>query len=290
MQKITHEHYLNLIKNSKSTYYDDLNNKVLTLHDGTFLKLFPRKKLFSSAAIRPHIKKFIKNIKKIEKLGIPCLKIIQAYSIPSIKHDAVNFHPLAGMALRELYNSDTQQRDYLKEKFLNFIDQIQSHGIYLRSINLDNIVLTTESEIGLSDISDIKITHQVLKNCRLKIKNKYIARNEQEREWLKPNIIFIDSSIDEMRQSIRFNSLKKSTSRIARKNSNTLYLKKILEHDIRVELILNYNFVSFLHTSGKGEGSLDTFRILEKEMKYFFEKIYYSNSEELKNTLFFHKK
>jgi len=74
-----------------------------------------------------------------------------------------------GVALRKLYNSDTQQRDCLKEKLLNFIDQIQSHGVYFHSINLDNIILTDEYRIGLSNISDIKITHPVLKKFPLKI-------------------------------------------------------------------------------------------------------------------------
>ena len=48
----------------------------MILQDGTLLKLFRRKRLITSAAIWPYAQRFADNAKKLEKLGIPCPKII----------------------------------------------------------------------------------------------------------------------------------------------------------------------------------------------------------------------
>lgn len=46
----------------------------------------------------------------------------------------------------------------------------------------------------------------------------------------------------------------------------------------------------FLQTHGKGVDTLDSFRILEQENTLLFEKTYRSNSNDLKNTLYFYSK
>lgn len=187
MQKLNHKSYLSLSKNSKSAELDDFNNKVLTLHDGTLLKLFPKKKLLSYTAILSCAKRFAYNAKKLEKLGIPCPKIIQVYRIPSIKYDAVHYQPIAGRSLRKIYKCDTEQHDYLTDKLLNFINHIQTHGVYFHSINLANIILTTESEFGLNDVLDVKFTWKVLNNWLPETDNRYIVNinKEQDRNLLK---------------------------------------------------------------------------------------------------------
>ena len=53
MQQLAHTDYLALRENCKVIEQDGFGDKVMILQDGTFLKLFRRKRLISSAAIWP---------------------------------------------------------------------------------------------------------------------------------------------------------------------------------------------------------------------------------------------
>lgn len=185
MHKLDHQGYLDLRENCKVIEKDGFGDKVMILQDGTFLKLFRRKRIISSAAIWPYAKRFADNAKKLEKLGIPCPRIIEVYRIPSIERDAVHYHPLPGSTLRDLYRGDTQYPDDLPERFLKFVEHIQDLGVYFRSIHLGNVVLTPEGELGLIDISDMKIFRRPLSKWQRRRNHVHMYADDQDREWLK---------------------------------------------------------------------------------------------------------
>ncbi|NLY13350.1 MAG: toluene tolerance protein [Gammaproteobacteria bacterium] len=185
MQKLDHQDYLTLRDNCKVIEQDGSGDKVLILQDGTFLKLFRRKRLITSAAIWPYAQRFADNAKKLEKLGIPCPKIIQVYRIPSIERDAVHYHPLPGTTLRDLYSGDKEYPDDLRERFLTFVEHIQDLGVYFRSIHLGNVVLTPENELGLIDISDMKIFRRPLSKWQRRRNYEHMVRDPEDTHWLK---------------------------------------------------------------------------------------------------------
>ena len=186
MLKLDHSDYLALRENCKVIEQDGFGDKVMILQDGTFLKLFRRKRLITSAAIWPYAQRFADNAKKLEKLGIPCPQIIQVYRIPSIERDAVHYHPLPGTTLRDLHSGETEYPNDLRERFLKFVDHIQDLGVYFRSIHLGNVVLTPDNELGLIDISDMKIFRRPLSQWQRKRNLVHMIRDEKDEQWLKP--------------------------------------------------------------------------------------------------------
>ncbi len=184
MQLLNHEDYLALRHQGKVIEQDGFGDKVIILQDGTFLKLFRRKRLITSAAIWPYAQRFANNAKKLEELGIACPKIIQVYRIPSIERDAVHYYPLPGTTLRDLYRGDLEYPADLRERFLKFVEHIQDLGVYFRSIHLGNVVLTPDDELGLIDISDMKIFRRPLSKWQRKRNFEHMVRDKRDKEWL----------------------------------------------------------------------------------------------------------
>lgn len=185
MQLLNHEDYLALRHQGKVIEQDGFGDKVIILQDGTFLKLFRRKRLITSAAIWPYAQRFANNAKKLEELGIPCPKIIQVYRIPSIERDAVHYHPLPGKTLRDLYRGEMEYPDDLRERFLEFVEHVQDLGVYFRSFHLGNVVLTPENELGLIDISDMKIFRRPLSKWQRKRNEEHMTRDLNDTYWLE---------------------------------------------------------------------------------------------------------
>ena len=184
MHKLDHQNYLKLRENCKVIEQDGFGDKVMILQDGTFLKLFRRKRLITSAAIWPYAQRFADNAKKLEELGIPCPQIIQVYRIPSIERDGVHYHPLPGITLRDLHNGEAEYPNDLRERFLKFVDHIQDLGVYFRSIHLGNVVLTPDNELGLIDISDMKIFRRPLNNWQRERNFVHMLKDNQDKAWL----------------------------------------------------------------------------------------------------------
>jgi hypothetical protein len=194
MHKLDHSDYLALRENCKVIEQDGFGDKVMILQDGTFLKLFRRKRLITSAAIWPYAQRFADNAKKLEELGIPCPKIIQVYRIPSIERDAVHYHPLPGTTLRDLHQGIAEYPEDLRERFLKFVEHIQDLGVYFRSIHLGNVVLTPEEELGLIDISDMKIFNRPLSQWQRKRNFEHMVRDPEDTLWLEKNSLNTDKN------------------------------------------------------------------------------------------------
>lgn len=184
MQILQHDDYLALRKDGKVIEQDGHGDKVIILADGTFLKLFRRKRLITSAAIWPYAQRFADNAAKLKQLGIPCPDIISVYRIPSIERDAVHYHPLPGLTLRQLRDGEGEYPEDIREQFWAFVDRVHDLGIYFRSMHLGNVVLTPEGELGLIDISDLKIYTRSLSK-RLRARNfLHIYKDPKDTAWI----------------------------------------------------------------------------------------------------------
>lgn len=187
MQQLDQDQYLALRKDGKVIEQDGHGDKVIILSDGTFLKLFRRKRLISSAAIWPYAQRFADNAARLKQLGIPCPDVINVYRIPSIQRDAVHYHPLPGLTLRQLRQGEGNCPDDIREQFWAFVDKVHDLGIYFRSMHLGNVVLTPEGALGLIDISDMKIKKKSL-NKQLRARNlAHINKQPEEAVWLQPH-------------------------------------------------------------------------------------------------------
>src|SRR5699024_11861326 len=103
----------------------------------------------------------------------------------SIAGYAVHSLPLPGTTFRDLHSGDAEYPDDLRERFFKFVDHIQDLGVYFRSIHLGNVVLTPEGELGLIDISDMKIYRRPLSKWQRKRNEEHMVRDAEDWQWLK---------------------------------------------------------------------------------------------------------
>ena len=185
MKKLTKEEYITLREGAEVIEADGHGDKVLLLPDGTYLKLFRRKRLISTALIFPYAQRFAQNATKLARLNIPSVSIIELYQIPSCQRTAVHYNPLVGTTLRDLPNGVDE---VLADKLGIFIRDLHDKGIYFRSLHLGNIVLAQENHLGLIDISDMKFLNSPL-SLKLRLRNfKHSARYPNDRDTLNRSI------------------------------------------------------------------------------------------------------
>lgn len=183
---LEHSRYLELRAGARVIEADEHGDKVLLLTDGTYLKLFRRKRLLTSAAWKPYARRFVDNAAALARIGIPCPTVITHYRIPSIGRDAVHYHPLEGHTIRQVIAAgmpDVRAKQ-LRARLLGFIHLLHSLGVFFRSAHLGNIVLTPDDRLGLIDISDLTITWLRLGPFRRRRNMKHVLRYREDREWL----------------------------------------------------------------------------------------------------------
>ena len=192
MKSLTNEEYLEMRAGADVTAADEYGDKVLLLADGTYLKLFRVKRLFTSARLFPYWRRFEKNAQALHALGVPTLKVIESIRLPALDRTAVHYEPLPGSTLREVPDFDSR----LVARLGVFIKELHDKGVYLRSMHLGNVVLTPEGELGLIDIADMKVYRGPLRKG-LRLRNLYhLWRYEQDRRAIAPHHKEFVSSFD----------------------------------------------------------------------------------------------
>ena len=178
---------------------DERGEKVVRLADGTFIKLFRRRRRITSDILRPYARRFVDNALALEKLGIPSPKIIALYRIPEMSCDVVHYHPLPGMTLRAIIANELelQEARHLRLAFNIFVRRLHEKGIYFRSLHLGNVVLTPRLGMGLIDISDVRLHGKPLSRFWRARNLRRMEDMADEREWVDRDIILNKSSIKE---------------------------------------------------------------------------------------------
>lgn len=183
----SHEEYTRLRKNAEILSKDKFGDKVLLLKDGTILKLFRVKRLFSSARIVPYSIRFANNAKNLAELNIPSVKIIDIYKIPSIKRLAVQYEPLKGVTLRNFLKRNPITPQSAKH-LARFIANLHKSGVFFRSIHFANILVLPDGNFGLIDISDMMIIKRALRFKR-RIRNFYhFTRYAIDQHFIAPEL------------------------------------------------------------------------------------------------------
>ena len=183
MQSLDIETYLKLRQGAEVVEADSHGDKVLLMPDGNYLKLFRRKRLFSSALLWPYAQRFADNTKSLQRKGIPCPTIIAVDRIPSIERDAVHYAPLPGQTLRQMIKHD-HGTEGLRRRLGEFVAKLHAKGVYFRSLHLGNVVLTPDNELGLIDIADLKCQRRPLSKQQCMRNFQHMLRYDIDRQWL----------------------------------------------------------------------------------------------------------
>jgi tRNA A-37 threonylcarbamoyl transferase component Bud32 len=213
MNSISKEEYQQLIKGADIIEQDSFGLKVLETKNNEMIKLFRRKRLFSTALLKPYAVRFVDNAKKLHSLGIPTINIKQMLWCPSIKRHIVIYEKLEGELLREALIKDQENPTELFQQFASFIAKLHEKGVYFRSAHLKNILLLPNGTFGLIDISDMQIKRQSL-NINLRQRNfEHILRYQEDKDLFRKSL---DSFL------LRYNSTSQLIEKQAEKIEQTI--------------------------------------------------------------------
>ena len=164
---------------------DGLGPKVLRLADGSFLKLFRRRRWYTSGSFNPYSERFAANSEQLRNKGIPTPQILDLYRLND-GSSAVHYSPLPGNTLRQVLQGITAPavRQALVERFGKFMAQLHEQGVYFRSLHLGNVLVLNDGEFGLIDLADMRIYPSSL-SLSLRQRNlRHMQRYTEDRRWL----------------------------------------------------------------------------------------------------------
>ena len=159
--------------------------KVLRLIDGSFLKLFRRRRWYTSGSFNPYSERFAVNSEQLRNMGIPTPHILDLYRLED-GSTAVHYSPLPGNTLRQVLQGITAPavRQALVERFGKFMAQLHEQGVYFRSLHLGNVLVLEDGEFGLIDLADMRIYPSSL-SLSLRQRNlRHMQRYTVDRRWL----------------------------------------------------------------------------------------------------------
>nr|WP_288357737.1 toluene tolerance protein [uncultured Pseudomonas sp.] len=174
--KLSNEMLTNVTAGAQVLEEDSLGPKVYKLRDGNFLKLFRRKRLISSALLKPYSDRFCRNAERLLELGIPTLTPLELYRLEDVSLSAVLYRPLAGQTLKDIYLSAPEGFKKHLPRLIGFVRSLHRNGVYFRSLHLGNIVLTPQGTLGLIDIADLSFQRRPLSKAKAKRNLAHFSR------------------------------------------------------------------------------------------------------------------
>ncbi|MCP1499301.1 O-antigen ligase/tRNA A-37 threonylcarbamoyl transferase component Bud32 [Pseudomonas migulae] len=174
-----------LTANAQVIEEDGLGPKVLRLVDGSFLKLFRRRRWYTSGSFDPYSERFAINSERLRRMGIPTPPILDLYRLKD-GSSAVHYTPLPGNTLRQVLQAITAPdvREALVERFGKFMAQLHEQGVYFRSLHLGNVLVLEDGEFGLIDVADLRIYPSSL-SLSLRQRNlRHMQRYTVDHRWL----------------------------------------------------------------------------------------------------------
>lgn len=184
MRALPESDYRALRETARVLEQDGHGEKVLTLADGRFLKLFRHKRRFSSSRLYPYARRFADNAAALRRVGVPTVASVEVWRIDCIDRDAVFYEPLPGRNIRKVVaDSEDGGRAVLAE-LPAFIALLHRKGVYFRSLHLGNVLVLPEGGMGLIDVSDMRVGRAAL-SVRLRARNlAHLFNNRDDRQLL----------------------------------------------------------------------------------------------------------
>jgi len=164
---------------------DGLGPKVLRLSDGSFLKLFRRRRWYTSGNFNPYSERFAINSEQLRRMGIPTPQVLNLYRLDD-GSSAVHYAPLPGQTLRQVLQGITAPavRQALVERFGKFMARLHEQGVYFRSLHLGNVLVLEDGEFGLIDLADLRVYPSPL-SLSLRQRNlRHMQRYTVDKRWL----------------------------------------------------------------------------------------------------------
>lgn len=180
MEKVSAQAYAELIRSCKVLEKDNHGEKVLLDEAGLIIKIFRRKRLFSSALFFPYVRRFSSNAKRLQQRNIPTITILKLGHCSQPKRDLVWYRPIAGETLRDYCQINGSGS--IIEILAWFVAELHHKGILFRSLHWGNIIVSDELTLGLIDIADIRFYRRSLTLVQRQRNFHHMLRYSVDRE------------------------------------------------------------------------------------------------------------
>lgn len=169
--------YRSLVDRCQILERDYFGEKVLKTPEGLMVKIFRRKRFFTTATFFPYALRFIRNTRRLAARGIVTVSVVDHAYCPELQRHLVTYHPLEGKTLRDILRASPSDVDGLLYRTAGFIATLHQKGVYFRSLHFGNIVVSPDGEnFGLIDVADMTFRSRSLSN-RLRVRNfRHILR------------------------------------------------------------------------------------------------------------------
>ena len=135
---------------------DSHGPKVVRLPSGDLLKIFRSRRNPLLERLLPAARRFHKNSKRLNDLGIATPKVHDTFWIARNSISACVYAPLQGTPLDSLFSSARGEFSALVQELATYILLMHRRGIYFRSLHLGNILQTPDGGFGLIDFLDMR--------------------------------------------------------------------------------------------------------------------------------------
>jgi hypothetical protein len=135
---------------------DERGYKVVRLQTGDILKIFRVRRKISGARVYSHARRFMRNAERLHKLGVNTVVCKRLYHFANSTDTAVLYSPLAGYTVKKLLDGHLLNQEMAMALGV-FIARLHQLGIHFRSLHMGNILVMTNGQYGLIDISDMNI-------------------------------------------------------------------------------------------------------------------------------------
>lgn len=170
------------IKAGKVIEADGLGAKVVQLADGSFVKLFRARGVFTSNSFYPLAQRFADNCFYLNQRGISAPTVLALWDMGG-GAAAVRYRPLPGQTVRQAH-AGTADAAALAHGFGAFMAQVHELGIYFRSMHLGNVLIDAQQRFALIDVADMRLLPSPIR-ARLRQRNlKHIHRYPEDAHWL----------------------------------------------------------------------------------------------------------
>lgn len=164
---------------------DGYGVKVLETAEGMIVKLFRRKRLFSSVMFRSYAIRFVENARHLKFLGIETVEVRDVYRCPPIDRTLVVYQPVLGQTLRDALRNATDFEEFM-EQFAVYLAELHDKGVLFRSIHFNNVIVPeSPGSLGLIDIADMKVFNRKLSFSRRMRNLRHLTRYSEDRQSIR---------------------------------------------------------------------------------------------------------
>lgn len=184
-RNLTKDQLNELLKTARIIEDDGYGVKVAELANGSYLKLFRRKRMISTALWSPKSRRFADNAEQLQSLGVAAPLIDCFVRVPAAKLDGIIYRPLPGDTLRNRWrNLENEEREEDIRQFGAFLGQLHQSGVYFRSIHLGNVLMQPNGRLALIDLADMTIAQHALSFWKRRRNLTHMLRYSEDCHWL----------------------------------------------------------------------------------------------------------